>query len=261
MREKSKIEKDLAAPFDERELKFKPQMVKNNRCLAMAYVNARAVMDRLDDVLGVDGWEDRYTFLPSGSVYCELTIQVNGVEVTRSDVGSPSEQPDESDRIKAAVSDALKRAAVKFGVGRYIYRLPAQWVDYDPVKKQIIAPPSLPDWARPGKQVQKTTPVATAANAQAAVESERKTVSDADKRKQQFAADDKTIYELNVMLGGNLSVGEVNQYLTKLSAMTDYCKTECWTKLTEHARARGWKFNDGTKKFEEKARQNANTSH
>jgi hypothetical protein len=39
----------LAAPFEPREVKFKPQMVKNNRCLAMAYIDARLIQDRLDE--------------------------------------------------------------------------------------------------------------------------------------------------------------------------------------------------------------------
>ena len=52
----------------------------------------------------------------------------------------------------AAVSDALKRAAVKFGVGRYIYRLDQQWVDYDAKAKKIVGTPRLPDWALPAPQ-------------------------------------------------------------------------------------------------------------
>src|SRR5207302_5686984 len=44
----------------------------------------------------------------------------------------------------AAFSDALKRAAVKFGIGRFLYRLPAQWVDYDPQRRQFVRPPTLP---------------------------------------------------------------------------------------------------------------------
>jgi hypothetical protein len=71
--------------------------------------------------------------------------------VTKVDVGGPSEQPDGGDRLKAAFSDALKRAAVKFGIGRYLYRLPSQWVDYDPQKRQISRPPTLPTFALPAK--------------------------------------------------------------------------------------------------------------
>jgi hypothetical protein len=35
-------------------------------------------------------------------------------------------------------------AAVKFGVGRYLYRLLSQWVDYDPQRKQFKQTPRLP---------------------------------------------------------------------------------------------------------------------
>lgn len=147
----------LAAPFEPREVKFKPQMVKNNRCLAMAYIDARLIQDRLDDVLGPENWEDAYKLLPDGSVMCRLRLKLGDRWITKTDVGSPSEQPDSGDRLKAAVSDALKRAAVKFGIGRYLYRLPAQWVDYDPVKKQIVQVPQMPAFAIPKG---KTPPVA-----------------------------------------------------------------------------------------------------
>lgn len=131
----------LAAPFDPGEVKYKPQCVKGNRALAMAYVDARVVQDRLDEVLGVENWQDEYQVLPDGSVLCKLTLKLGDRWITKMDVGGPSEQPDGGDRLKAAVSDALKRAAVKFGVGRYLYRLPARWADYDPARKQFVGGP------------------------------------------------------------------------------------------------------------------------
>jgi hypothetical protein len=143
----------LAAPFDAGEVKFKPQAVKNNRALALAYVDARVIQDRLDEVLGVEGWQDEYQLLPDGSVVCKLTLKLGDQWITKMDVGSPSEQPDSGDRLKAAFSDALKRAAVKFGVGRYLYRLQSQWADYDPVKKQFTRPPQLPVFTQPGRPV------------------------------------------------------------------------------------------------------------
>jgi hypothetical protein len=154
------IAEALSAPFDPKDVRFKPQMVKNNRCLAMAYIDARLIQDRLDDVLGVENWQDKYDFLPDGSVVCRLRLKLGGRWITKTDVGSPSEQPDSGDRVKAAVSDALKRAAVKFGIGRYLYRLPATWVDYDPVRKQIVSPPQLPAFAIP-KSKTKSTKTAT----------------------------------------------------------------------------------------------------
>jgi hypothetical protein len=152
------IQARLAAPFDPSEVRWKVQTVSGNRCLAVAYVDARAVMDRLDETLGVNDWQDRYTVIDSHSVSCRLRVRFGSEWITKEDVGSESEQPDEGDRRKAAYSDALKRVAVKFGIGRYLYRLPRQWVDYDPAKKQMLRVPALPDWAAPKQRVSPKTP-------------------------------------------------------------------------------------------------------
>jgi len=139
----------LADPFHPDEIHFKPQAVKGNRALVITYVDARAVMDRLDQVFGVDGWQDAYVNLATGSVQCTLRVRINGSWIEKSDVGSQSDQPDDGDKLKAAFSDALKRCAVKLGIGRYLYSLPKQWVDYDPEKKQLATTPRLPAWALP----------------------------------------------------------------------------------------------------------------
>jgi len=141
----------LAQPFEPGEVKWKAQAVKGNRALAVAYVDARVIQDRLDDVLGVEGWQDEYQLLPDNSVMCRLRLKLGRRWITKMDVGSPSEQPDGGDRLKAAFSDALKRAAVKFGIGRFLYRLPQQWCDYDPAKKQFVSTPKLPAFALPGR--------------------------------------------------------------------------------------------------------------
>src|SRR5947209_16591986 len=141
----NKVTQALAAPFDPPVVKFKPAVVQGNRALALAYVDARAVQERLDEVLGVENWQDEYDHLPDGSVVCRLRLRLGDEWITKVDVGSPSEQPDEHDRVKAAFSDALKRAAVKFGVGRYLYRLPSTWCDYDSQKRQFRQLPPLPN--------------------------------------------------------------------------------------------------------------------
>src|SRR5438067_6611248 len=138
------LTQQLLAPFGSNEVKFKPAVVTGNRALALPYVDARVIQDRLDEVLGVAGWQDEYECLPDGSVVCRLRLRLGSEWITKMDVGGPSEQPDEGDRRKAAFSDALKRAAVKFGVGRYLYRLQPIWVDWDPQKKKIVKPPKLP---------------------------------------------------------------------------------------------------------------------
>jgi hypothetical protein len=152
------VRERLAEPFAPTEVKWKPQSVKGSRALAVCYVDARLVQDRLDDVFGVGGWQDEYTPLPNGSVLCRLRVKVGGEWVAKQDVGSESEQPDEHDRTKAAFSDALKRVAVKYGIGRYLYRLGHQWCDYDPAKRRFVATPQLPAWALPKKPAADHTP-------------------------------------------------------------------------------------------------------
>lgn len=153
-----KIQELLSLPFKETEIKFKPQIVKGNRAMALTYVDVRVIMERLDDVLGFENWQDDYEILADNSVMCKLSIRVAGEWIMRKDVGSPSEQPDNGDRLKAAVSDSLKRAAVKYGVGRYLYRLPQTWCDYDATKKQFVSPPKLPAWALPSGSGQRQQP-------------------------------------------------------------------------------------------------------
>jgi hypothetical protein len=65
--------------------------------------------------------------LPDGAVVCRLRLKIGDQWITKVDVGSPSGQPDNGDRTKAAFSDALKRAAVKFGIGRYSLPLSECW--------------------------------------------------------------------------------------------------------------------------------------
>jgi hypothetical protein len=143
------IVRELAAPFPADEVQFKPQVVKGNRALAIAYIDARAVMDRLDAVVGVHNWQDRYQLLPDNAVQCRLRVRIHGEWIAKADVGSPSDQPDGGERLKAEFSDALKRTAVKFGIGRYLYGLPPSWTDYDPTKRQFTSMPRLPEWAMP----------------------------------------------------------------------------------------------------------------
>jgi hypothetical protein len=139
----------LTAPFPADAIHWRPITIKGNRALAAAYLDARAVMQRLDCVFGVGGWKDAYQPVNGGSVVCTLSVKVDGEWVDKTDVGSPSEQPDSGDKLKAAFSDALKRAAIKLGIGRYLYRLPSQWVNYDPQAKRFEQTPTLPAWALP----------------------------------------------------------------------------------------------------------------
>ena len=94
----------LTAPFPPDAVRWVPLAVKGNRALVAAYLDARAIMHRLDTVFGVGGWSDSYEVLSSGSVVCTLAVKVENEWVHKMDVGSPSSQPDDGDKLKAALS-------------------------------------------------------------------------------------------------------------------------------------------------------------
>ncbi len=107
----------LAAPFVPEEVRVRPQGARQ-----LQYITARTVMNRLDDVLGPANWWDDYQPLEN-SVICRLTIRLpDGTTLTKSDAGGYAGMADSGDDDKSGFSDAFKRAAVKFGIGRYLYR-------------------------------------------------------------------------------------------------------------------------------------------
>lgn len=140
----SEIYKALKRPFPERLISWRVGATSKDKQkgIALAYIDARDVMQRLDDVLGLD-WQCKYSHADSKTI-CELSIKVEGEWITRS--GGAGDTQVEAE--KGAISDAFKRAAVLFGVGQYLYHLPNEWVEIDQFKK-ITKPPTLPSWATP----------------------------------------------------------------------------------------------------------------
>ncbi len=107
----------LAAPFEPDEVKVRSQAGRN-----LPYITARTIMNRLDDVLGPSNWWDDYQPLEH-SVICRLTVRLpDGTTLTKCDAGGYAGMADPGDDDKSGFADAFKRAAVKFGVGRYLYR-------------------------------------------------------------------------------------------------------------------------------------------
>jgi len=138
----------LKMPFKVNQIHWRPgAMTKNKtpvKAIALAYVDARNVMHRLDEVCGIDGWQNRYSHVGQKGVVCEIGIKINDEWLWKSNGAGESDIEAE----KGALSDAFKRAAVMWGIGRYLYLLPNTWVELDQYKK-IIKPPPLPTWATP----------------------------------------------------------------------------------------------------------------
>ncbi|MEQ9634640.1 MAG: Rad52/Rad22 family DNA repair protein [Devosia marina] len=124
----------LAAPFPPNEIEWRVGSTKQDKSagLALAYLTARHVMDRLDETVGPTNWQDRYEFHGSRTV-CYLSIRIDGEWITKADGAGDSDVEAE----KGAISDALKRAAVKFGIGRYLYDLGNTWVDIEPAGRSF----------------------------------------------------------------------------------------------------------------------------
>lgn len=102
-----------------------------DKALALAYLDARDVMDRLDEVCGPENWQSRYVETAKGRVLCEIGIRIGDDWVWKSDGAGDTAVEGE----KGGISDALKRAAVQWGIGRYLYRMDAVWAPCETYKR------------------------------------------------------------------------------------------------------------------------------
>ena len=89
----------------------------------VAYVDARQVMDLLDEVVGTENWQDDYRVI-AGNLYAGIGILCGDKWVWKWDIGTESN----TEKEKGQSSDAFKRAAVKWGIGRFLYSIPIQHV-------------------------------------------------------------------------------------------------------------------------------------
>lgn len=97
----------------------------------LVYIDSRDVQDRLDEVCKLCGcrWENDFKEV-NGRLVCNLTItDESGIKTIRSDGAGDTDFEAE----KGGLSDALKRAAVLFGVGRYLYNAKNfnTWLTYE----------------------------------------------------------------------------------------------------------------------------------
>jgi len=142
------ITQQLKEPFDPKVIHWrvgattaKKEGVKPweaSKGIALAYIDARDVMKRFDEVCG-DGWQNRHPF----EGCCDIGVQIGNEWLWRSNGAGETEVEGE----KGRYSDSFKRAAVMWGVGRYLYYLPNVWCPLNNGK--IVEPPALPKWALP----------------------------------------------------------------------------------------------------------------
>lgn len=100
--------------------------------MALGYIDARDVMERLDEICGPGGWQCSYPHA-NGKTVCAISIKVDDEWVSKADGAGDTDFEAE----KGALSDAFKRAAVRWGIGRYLYDVPAMWVAIEPRGKSF----------------------------------------------------------------------------------------------------------------------------
>ena len=116
----------LAEPFARHEVKsltkrYQDKKTKEWREYTIRFITARSVMNRLDAVVGPQNWRAEFKTMmlrpDTTAVQCTLFLRIDGEWVGKSDIGTESDIEPE----KGAVSDAMKRAAVHWGIGRELY--------------------------------------------------------------------------------------------------------------------------------------------
>lgn len=119
----------LSSPFptDAIDWRIGSRNKEKTKGIALAYIDARAVMDRLDTACGPGHWQCNYT--PAQTMLlCNLGIHFPGAGWTWKSDGAGATDVEAE---KGMASDAFKRAAVRFGIGRYLYDLESPWCDLE----------------------------------------------------------------------------------------------------------------------------------
>lgn len=163
------IFKKLKEPFQVNEIEWRVQQSGESNgkvwCMVLAYIDARAIDNRLDDVLGCENWYNSLRKIGEDDYIEALTIVIDGKEITKEDGASKTG----IEGHKGAISGSHKRVASKFGIGRYLYDLDTVFAEVSMEKqsgddwimqthkskesnkyiKYWFKKPTLPDFAKP----------------------------------------------------------------------------------------------------------------
>jgi len=138
----------LSEPFPADQIKWRAGATNRDKtkAIALPYAEPRAYEDRLNTICP-GHWHVDFQPWGDNRIICRLTIH----NLTRSSTGEAGDaNPDIAGT--SAEAQAFKRACSKYGLGRYLYDQPNNWVDYDAKTRRLLNTPSL----------NTTAPVATA---------------------------------------------------------------------------------------------------
>lgn len=162
MTEIQQIHKKLSKPFPASAIEWRIQSsgIKDGKpwAIVLPYVTSRAIMNRLDAVVGPDRWNDQLEYFAEGWK-CKLSILFGDSWISHEDTAPMTK----IEAVKGGASDALKRVAVKFGIGRYLYYIDQTfYATFDAKGKHASKienqyyrwnEPQLPRWALPETEI------------------------------------------------------------------------------------------------------------
>lgn len=97
-----------------------PEQGERARGRVLVYANWVPYADRLDEAVGISGWQTLCGMSADGKSFsCELKVLLDGAWVSKSDVAGETDV----EGSKGGATDAFKRACAKFGLGRGLYRM------------------------------------------------------------------------------------------------------------------------------------------
>lgn len=141
--------KDLQRPLTHEEIDFRIQSINGaGYATILAYKDARADMNRLDEVFGVLGWQRKHEVI-DGRLYCSVGVFNSNTNewIWKQDVGTESN----TEKEKGQASDAFKRACFNLGIGRELYEYPIMQIklnddEWDKSTKRQTYNLKLRDW-------------------------------------------------------------------------------------------------------------------
>lgn len=141
----------LTEPFPAEDIEWKPGATTRDKTkgLAMAYITARAIQERLDAVFGPGGWKNEFRAGPEGGVLCRIYFKNDDGEWVWREDGADNT---DIEAVKGGLSNAMKRAGAALGIGRYLYDLPSVWVPLND-KGRFAETPRIPAAFLPSRQV------------------------------------------------------------------------------------------------------------
>lgn len=117
--------------FDEVYTKLKEPFAKealsvdSSRGFNLTSLKAQYIVERLNEVCGIDGWVHRCTYSEvPGGILCQGTLIIdNGVRgIAREASGFSAIKKNVGDAYKGAQTDSLSKCASKFGLGNEIFK-------------------------------------------------------------------------------------------------------------------------------------------